>query len=121
MSDFVRREPQLPDLPARLCEWSPGFARSREAARVAPDFDLATVVADAFGEYVLRLASTDDRGPDLHDALGAVEKMAVSEDPEAQHCAVLGVLIRLQAHAPELVADVGPASTALYRRWGHLA
>jgi hypothetical protein len=100
MSDLVRRPSQFADLPRVLRERSADFAGSPEAALVAQDFDLPTVVADAFGEYVLRMAALDERSRELDAALAAVEWMAASEDEEIQNCAVIGVLSRVRELGP---------------------
>jgi hypothetical protein len=95
---------QYADLPRLLCEWSPGFARSQEAAQVSDDLDLPTVVADAFGEYVLRLAKTGDP----HD------------EQDIRYCAVEGLISRLSTHdeAGSVIERLGPCSTALHQRFG---
>jgi hypothetical protein len=117
VSNFADRDPEYPDLPTALCEWDPGFARSPEAAAVAQDFDLPTVVADAFGDYVLRLNSTGDDDQALERALGALERMASSEEPDLQNCALTGLIERLPSEAPGLIGALGPASADLYGRW----
>lgn len=118
MTNFIRREPEYPHLPAALCEWDPGFARSQEAAAVAQDFDLPSVVAEAFGEYVLRLGSTTGNEMALQQSLDALEQMASSDDPEVQNCAVTGLIERLRSEAPQLIAALRPASADAYQRWG---
>jgi hypothetical protein len=117
MTDFLRNEPQYPYLPAALCDWDPGFASSPEAAVIAEDFDLPTVVADSFGEYVLRLARDPSNDVDLERALDALERMATSDDRAIQDCAVTGLVERLRSEAPQLIDALRPASADLYRRW----
>jgi hypothetical protein len=116
VSNFADRDPKYPDLPTALCEWDPGFARSPEAAAVVQDFDLPTVVADAFGDYVLRLNSTGDDEA-LERALGALERMSSCEDRDLRNCALTGLIERLPNEAPGLIAGLGAASADLYRRW----
>jgi hypothetical protein len=117
VSNFADRDPKYPDLPTALCEWDPGFARSPEAAAVAHDFELPTVVADAFGDYVLRLNSTGDDDQALERALSALERMSGSEDRDLRNCALVGLIERLPNEAPGLIEALGPASADLYRRW----
>ena len=118
MTNFVRRDSEYPRLPALLCEWDPSFASSPEATAIAEDFELPTVVADAFGEYVLRLASTTDDDTNLHRALDALERMASHDDLDIQNCAVTGLIERLGAEAPHLIGALGPASADLFKRYG---
>lgn len=116
MVDFAMRESEYPQLPLRLCELSPGFARSPEAAQVADDFELPTVVADAFGDYVLRLASEGDDTEEVRLALAAVEYMAASDEQDIRYCAVEGLLSRLNETEASraLITALGPRSEELY-------
>jgi hypothetical protein len=118
MPNFVRRDSEYPRLPALLCEWDAGFASSPEATAIAEHFELPTVVADAFGEYVLRLASTPGVDADVQRALGALERMASHDDLNIQNCAVTGVIERLGSEAPHLIGALGPASADLFKRYG---
>ena len=99
---------------------SPGFAQSREAALISEAFDLPTVVADAFGEYVLRLAEEGERGEEVLLALAAVERMAASDDKDIRYCAIEGLLSRMNVieASRALIPMLGPRSQELYRKHG---
>ena len=111
-------ESQYPHIPRLLCEWSPDFARSPEAASVAQDFDLVTVVADAFGEYILAEVAPDSE--ELPKALAAIERMAESDEANIQYCAIEGLLSRLEGTdaSRALIPMLGPRSHELYRMHG---
>jgi hypothetical protein len=111
---------KYPELPRLLFEWSPGFGQSPEAAQVSDDLELPTVVADAFGEYVLRIASEGDDSEEVRLALAAVEHMAASDERDIRYCAIEGLLSRLNGTEASraLIPMLGPRSQELYRRHG---
>lgn len=120
VADFEMRERRYAELPRLLCEWSPSFASSLEAAQIAEDFGLPTVVADAFGEYVLRLASEGDYGEEVRVALAAVERMAGSDEQDVRYCAIEGLLSKLNGTQASraLIPMLGSRSGELYLKRG---
>jgi hypothetical protein len=120
MGGFEMRESKYPNLPRLLCEWSPGFAQSPETAQISEDFELVTVIADAFGEYVLRLTSEGVDGEEMRLALTAVEHMAASDEQDVRYCAIEGLLSRLDGTEASraLIPMLGPHADELYRRHG---
>lgn len=120
MAGFEMHDSKYPELPRLLFEWSPGFGQSPEAAQVSDDLELPTVVADAFGEYVLRIASEGDDSEEVRLALAAVEHMAASDERDIRYCAIEGLLSRLNGTEASraLIPMLGPRSQELYRRHG---
>ena len=94
-----------------------GFQESPEFERVREFSESGGIAVGALAGYLHRMRLEPDRQPEFESGMHAVEQLAQRGDPDVRNEIVTEFLHAVANHDGVLLADLGPATRALYDRW----